>query len=89
MIDIPARKLLNAIEGGDIESQVDDGFFTLFIDLKPQFTIPAEPILEIHVSFNHRITVSSGTEVIAEVAADSAEDAELIADWIGDLLAEE
>ena len=86
MIELTARQILNAIEGGDIESIRDDGVITILIDLKPVLTIPAEPVPQVQKTVGNAVNVLSGEVTVATIEADDEADAVLIAGAMGDIL---
>lgn len=77
---ITARSILNAIEGGDIESIRDDGMLTVLIDRKPALTIPNRPAPKIQVTGEHAVQVLSGDRVDCSIEEEDAFDAKQIAD---------
>ncbi len=87
MTELTARRILNAIEGGDIESIRDDGVITILIDLKTVLTFPEAPVPLIQKTAGNATTVRSGKVTVATVQADDEREAELIAGAITELLA--
>ena len=87
MIEIPARTILNAIEGGDLESIHDDGSIVLLLDLKRLLTVPESPTPQVSKSPANVVAVLSGDVAVAQIPAENYEDAEEIAAILADLLA--
>lgn len=86
MIELSALEILNAIEGGDIESIRDDGVITILIDLKPVLIVPEVTVPQVKKSVGNMVSVWAGDIPIAAVQADDEADAEEIAGALADLL---
>jgi hypothetical protein len=86
---LTAHQLLNAIDGGDLESIRADGIITVLIDLRPVLTIPVDPMspkLSIRVLADHSVVISVDDIEHARIQADDADDARQIAGALRDLV---
>ncbi len=77
-----ARKILNAVEGGDIEAIRQGDSLHLLLALRPVVSVPANPHPEVGVTSTNLVRVISGVSEIDSIQADSAEDARIIAETI-------
>ena len=77
---ITADNLLLAIEGGDLESILEDGLIVVLIDLKDVLHVPALPTPQISVTPGNAVVVVSGTIEITRLFAENKAEAILIAD---------
>lgn len=87
VIELSAQKLLSAFEGGDIELMKEDGKILLLLDLKPILTMLETPVPKVTKWKDNSIVITSGTETVAVIQAESDLDAEEIRASLVDLLA--
>lgn len=77
-MDDLARKILNAIEGGDIEGVYEGGQYHVLIDLKPVLSFSSKP--ECGETPDHKVRIVCGITAVESIQADNVDDAESIAD---------
>lgn len=75
-----AEQLLKAIEGGELECLRDDGVVTLFVDRKPELTMPEAPTPQVTINEGNSVEILSGEVSVATIEVLTTVEAEIIAD---------
>lgn len=86
MVQIPASKILNAVEGASIERYYDDGIVAIIVTHDLLMAMPESPPPCVTVSKDNIVTVKSGDISVARIAAETSADAGDIATTLTELL---
>lgn len=73
MIEIPAAKILNAVEGQGVEVDRDDGVIVVFLDRVAILKISESPSPEVTISPDHSISILSGDIPVAIVRCQTSD----------------
>lgn len=87
MVTLSARAILNAIERGEIEAEIDEaGLITILIDPEIHLRVPESPRPQVFRKPGNVVSVNSGDAQVAMIQADSLSDANEIATTFRHLL---
>ena len=86
MVEIPASRILNAVEGTEIESIHDGGIVAIMIAHDLLMAMPESPPPCVTVSTDNIVMVKSGNISVAKIEAESSADAGDIATALTELL---